>query len=274
MGVPLFYYSSSPPTLSTTILPMNSQNNSNDKISTANSFNNYYPVTPPYTHQYDYQLKSFPVNYNNQHQYTSHQLQHLRLIETSSSPLINTPPITPPSASSTPGYNIQVSPQLSSRNSVIMKVKDHQITHVMSNLNLSNKSLNDSTNSDFEEILCKWEKCYKNFNTLEELSAHVSQVHATSGLKGLYYCKWEGCSRMDRGFNARYKMLVHSRTHTKDKPHQCSECHKCFSRAENLKIHKRSHSGEKPYLCPVEVSRHIYIQPKHSINLSIFTGVQ
>lgn len=47
-------------------------------------------------------------------------------------------------------------------------------------------------------------------------------------------------------------MLVHVRTHTKEKPHQCGECFKSFSRAENLKIHIRSHSGEKPYMCPVE----------------------
>lgn len=47
-------------------------------------------------------------------------------------------------------------------------------------------------------------------------------------------------------------MLVHVRTHTKEKPHHCTECTKSFSRAENLKIHQRSHSGEKPYVCQVE----------------------
>lgn len=47
-------------------------------------------------------------------------------------------------------------------------------------------------------------------------------------------------------------MLVHCRTHTKEKPHICTypACAKSFSRAENLKIHFRSHTRDKPYRCP------------------------
>lgn len=55
-------------------------------------------------------------------------------------------------------------------------------------------------------------------------------------------------------FFNRYKMLVHVRTHTNERPHTCNQCNKSFSRAENLKIHLRSHSGEKPYVCPYEVN--------------------
>lgn len=82
--------------------------------------------------------------------------------------------------------------------------------------------------------------------------AHVKKVHSIYSCNNLFYCKWNDCPRSERGFNARYKILVHIRTHTKEKPHQCDECKKCFSRAENLKIHIRTHSGEKPYICPVD----------------------
>ncbi|CAH2002291.1 unnamed protein product [Acanthoscelides obtectus] len=101
------------------------------------------------------------------------------------------------------------------------------------------------------EVQCRWRSCGLRFPSLDQLANHVAKVHSASGRGGLFYCGWEGCTRNDKGFNARYKMLVHVRTHTNEKPHKCFQCEKSFSRAENLKIHSRSHSGEKPYICPV-----------------------
>ncbi|XP_072390618.1 uncharacterized protein [Diabrotica undecimpunctata] len=102
------------------------------------------------------------------------------------------------------------------------------------------------------DVQCQWRSCGIMFSSLDQLASHVSKVHSASGLGGLFYCGWEGCVRNNKGFNARYKMLVHVRTHTNEKPHKCFQCDKSFSRAENLKIHSRSHSGEKPYVCPVQ----------------------
>lgn len=100
---------------------------------------------------------------------------------------------------------------------------------------------------------CHWLKCDKNFGSMDDLVTHVNDYHVKVERPDVdYQCKWNGCPRKGKGFNARYKMLIHIRTHTNEKPHSCKLCGKCFSRLENLKIHYRSHTGEKPYICPVE----------------------
>ncbi|CAH0553375.1 unnamed protein product [Brassicogethes aeneus] len=118
----------------------------------------------------------------------------------------------------------------------------------ISSVEISSKQIQ---NQDKSDVQCRWKNCGISFLTLDQLATHVTKVHAVGGPGGLFYCGWEGCGRNNRGFNARYKMLVHVRTHTNEKPHKCPQCEKSFSRAENLKIHSRSHSGEKPYVCTV-----------------------
>jgi len=102
-----------------------------------------------------------------------------------------------------------------------------------------------------ETLKCLWANCSRVFTQLDEFTNHVNDVHMKAERETNYICRWEGCNRNGKAFNARYKMLIHVRTHTHEKPHTCSECGKPFSRLENLKIHNRSHTGEKPYICSV-----------------------
>ncbi|XP_013099675.1 zinc finger protein GLIS2 homolog isoform X2 [Stomoxys calcitrans] len=198
-----------------------------------------------------------------------------------------TPPITPPRSFNSPEQELQPQPQQQHQHpvelqhqlttpqrtqSVIMKIGHDQSPHYLpADLPYTNTTIHrggdnhphhqnhdtpssgtssPSSNNDF---VCDWVDCGRYFESLEFLAIHVTQIHAVASIiDGLYYCRWAGCHRTQRGFNARYKMLVHVRTHTKEKPHQCHLCSKRFSRAENLKIHIRSHSGEKPYICSFE----------------------
>ncbi|XP_037538391.1 zinc finger protein 239 isoform X2 [Nematolebias whitei] len=59
------------------------------------------------------------------------------------------------------------------------------------------------------------------------------------------------CEVCGRAFRNKYKMKVHTRTHTGEKPHPCPVCSKTFRVSRDLTIHTRTHTGEKPYICKV-----------------------
>ncbi|KAI4491949.1 hypothetical protein M0804_003341 [Polistes exclamans] len=133
---------------------------------------------------------------------------------------------------------------------------------------------------------CRWIDCGSAFTEQESLVRHIERRHVESSSSNAhghgrrvqrdrdkekdrdgdnsflgqtsvattgqdeFACLWQGCPRA-RPFNARYKLLIHMRVHSGEKPNKCpfAGCKKAFSRLENLKIHQRSHTGEKPYAC-------------------------
>ncbi|XP_067290079.1 zinc finger protein GLIS3 isoform X2 [Pseudorasbora parva] len=98
---------------------------------------------------------------------------------------------------------------------------------------------------------CRWLDCGAVYSHREELVKHIEKVHVDQRKGEDFTCFWAGCPRKHKPFNARYKLLIHMRVHSGEKPNKCSfeGCQKAFSRLENLKIHLRSHTGEKPYVC-------------------------
>ncbi|KYO20836.1 zinc finger protein GLIS3 [Alligator mississippiensis] len=93
--------------------------------------------------------------------------------------------------------------------------------------------------------------CSALYEQQEELVRHIEKIHIDQRKGEDFTCFWAGCPRRYKPFNARYKLLIHMRVHSGEKPNKCTfeGCKKAFSRLENLKIHLRSHTGEKPYLC-------------------------
>ncbi|KAF7198724.1 zinc finger protein GLIS1 isoform X1 [Nothobranchius furzeri] len=104
---------------------------------------------------------------------------------------------------------------------------------------------------DQQEQSCHWIDCSASYSSQEELVRHIEKVHIDQRKGEEFACFWTGCVRRHKPFNARYKLLIHMRVHSGEKPNKCmfEGCLKAFSRLENLKIHLRSHTGEKPYIC-------------------------
>ncbi|XP_042364950.1 zinc finger protein GLIS3 isoform X2 [Plectropomus leopardus] len=104
---------------------------------------------------------------------------------------------------------------------------------------------------DYGAHCCRWLDCSAVYDQREELVRHIEKLHVDQRKAEDFTCHWVGCPRNFKPFNARYKLLIHMRVHSGEKPNKCTfeGCKKAFSRLENLKIHLRSHTGEKPYVC-------------------------
>uniref|UniRef100_A0A452SQ07 Zinc finger protein 282 n=1 Tax=Ursus americanus TaxID=9643 RepID=A0A452SQ07_URSAM len=83
-------------------------------------------------------------------------------------------------------------------------------------------------------------ECGKSFGVRKSLI-----IHHRSHTKERPY----ECAECEKSFNCHSGLIRHQMTHRGERPYKCSECEKTYSRKEHLQNHQRLHTGERPFQC-------------------------
>lgn len=78
---------------------------------------------------------------------------------------------------------------------------------------------------DYGAHCCMWLDCSAVYDQKEELVRHIEKLHVDQRKAEDFTCYWVGCPRNFKSFNARYKLLIHMRVHSGEKPNKCTVHH-------------------------------------------------
>uniref|UniRef100_A0A3Q2ZH54 Zinc finger protein GLIS1 n=1 Tax=Kryptolebias marmoratus TaxID=37003 RepID=A0A3Q2ZH54_KRYMA len=100
-----------------------------------------------------------------------------------------------------------------------------------------------------DKQVCRWIDCSAAYEQQEELVRHIEKVHIDQRKGEDFTCFWAGCIRRYKPFNARYKLLIHMRVHSGEKPNKCMVSHQKPTNYEDQNLIKKIHPLSFPFPC-------------------------
>lgn len=103
-----------------------------------------------------------------------------------------------------------------------MEFDNHSIKSSVTSSTTSHQSHSQIKEELNDPLICLWEGCGQTCDHLEDLVQHIENAHIEKGKSDDFTCLWQNCIRRRKPFNARYKLLIHMRIHSGEKPNKCS----------------------------------------------------
>ena len=140
-------------------------------------------------------------------------------------------------------------PQISQLRSVI---SDGQLVH-RQRTSLPQHCSKSATSSHLQPLqiephLCLWDGCGQNFEDLDGLVEHIVIGHI--GKCKHFICMWQSCPRQQMPFTARYKLVVHMRIHSGEKPYKCMVSETVYSAVYMHRISAADRGGQQGQFAP------------------------
>ena len=121
--------------------------------------------------------------------------------------------------------NLAVQAQQDDQNQQVaepMEFDNHSIKSSVTSSTTSHQSHSQIKEEVNDPLICLWEGCGQTCDHLDDLVQHIENAHIEKGKSDDFTCLWQNCIRRRKPFNARYKLLIHMRIHSGEKPNKCT----------------------------------------------------